>query len=128
MSVDFSTLGNVLVMRPAGPFGTGNTHAAEQALLAHLDAGTTRLLIDFGQTNYVSSAGLRVILKAAKRLRQQGGRLVLVRANPLITEVLDISGFLDLLPCRPTLEEGMAWLESSSPPRSFRCLPCVLPT
>lgn len=113
MSVTFSTIGKILVMQPAGPFGTGNTHLAEQALMARLDAGAAWLLVDFGQADYVSSAGLRVILKAAKRLRQRDGRLVLVRANPLITEVLAISGFLDLLPCRSTLEEGLAWLDAA---------------
>ena len=59
---------------------------------------------------YISSAGLRIVLLAAKRMKSAGGRLVLCSLNPQIAEVFDISGFtriLDILPSRdaafPTL-------------------------
>jgi anti-anti-sigma factor len=56
-----------------------------------------RALFDFAGIDYVSSAGLRVVLMAAKRARQAQGRLVLCGLSPHVKEVFEISGFLKIL-------------------------------
>ncbi|MBM4202465.1 MAG: STAS domain-containing protein, partial [Gammaproteobacteria bacterium] len=69
--------------------------------------GETRLIVDFSQTEYVSSAGLRVLLKATKQLMQVGGALALCHANPQVREILDISGFVMIMPCYATFEDAL---------------------
>ncbi|WP_179404295.1 STAS domain-containing protein [Burkholderia guangdongensis] len=56
-----------------------------------------KALMDFSSVDYISSAGLRVVLMAAKRARQAQGRLVLCGLRPHVREVFEISGFLKIL-------------------------------
>ena len=59
-------------------------------------AGLKELTFDFENLEYVSSAGLRVILKAQKAMNAQGS-MKLTGVNDSIMEVFDITGFLDIL-------------------------------
>ncbi len=56
-----------------------------------------KALFDFSALDYVSSAGLRVVLMAAKRAKQAQGTLVLCGLRPHVKEVFEISGFLKIL-------------------------------
>ncbi|MFA7229922.1 MAG: STAS domain-containing protein [Victivallaceae bacterium] len=58
-----------------------------------LDDGHDRLLIDLSGLEYISSAGLRVLLVVAKRMQQKGGKVVLCLLTPNVKEVFEISGF-----------------------------------
>ncbi len=53
----------------------------------------THLLLDLAKLKYISSAGLRILLLAAKRVQQKGGRIVLFSLQPNVKEIFDISGF-----------------------------------
>jgi len=58
------------------------------------------LNIDLSELDYVSSAGLRVLLVAAKAAKGKGGKVVLLSPKPAILEVLKISGFDKILDVR----------------------------
>ncbi len=62
-----------------------------------LQAVQTKLIIDFTDLAYISSAGLRVILKIAKTLQTQGKSLILCGMQGFIREIFDISGFSGIL-------------------------------
>ena len=70
-------------------------------VMAHLDglieAGTTTLIVDFAAVDFVSSAGLRVLLATAKKLRPDG-ILRLYGLNDSVREVFDVSGFSTIIP------------------------------
>lgn len=72
--------------------------AVEERLLALVEQDTHRLVVDCAQLAYISSAGLRVFLIAAKRLKQTQGQLVLTTLNPTVREVFDMTGFSSLFP------------------------------
>ena len=59
-------------------------------------AGIKELVLDCGELEYVSSAGLRVLLKAQKQMNAQGN-MKLIHVNETIMEVFDITGFSDIL-------------------------------
>ena len=59
-------------------------------------AGVTQLVLDFSQLEYLSSAGLRVLLAAQKLMNKQGD-MVIRRANATIVEIFEVTGFLDIL-------------------------------
>lgn len=59
-------------------------------------ADVTELVLDFAGVEYISSAGLRVVLKAQK-LMNQNGKMKLVNVNDDVMDVFDITGFLDIL-------------------------------
>ena len=112
MSVLFSNNSGVLVAIPDGRLDTNNSPAAEKLIAEHIEKGETKIAVDFSKTNYISSAGLRVILKTAKILKQKGGAIVLCNANEQVNEVLEISGFLTLLKCCDSLDLAIQELTS----------------
>ncbi|NCA69845.1 MAG: anti-sigma factor antagonist [Sphingobacteriia bacterium] len=98
---------DVLIVNPNGRLDTHTSPAAEQLITNAIEQGETRILVDFAQTDYISSAGLRVLLKATKQLKQAGGSFALCNANEQIREVLEISGFATIMPCYVSLDEAM---------------------
>lgn len=78
-----------------GRLDTTTAPLFEEELKSSLD-GVTELILDFSRLDYVSSAGLRVILAAQKTMARQGD-MKLVGVNDDIMEVFDITGFSDIL-------------------------------
>lgn len=58
--------------------------------------GAESLILDFAKLEYISSAGLRVLLSAHKVMAQKGGMKV-IRANEIVMEVFEVTGFADIL-------------------------------
>jgi anti-sigma B factor antagonist len=77
--------------------------AFEAELLAKLEAAASVLYVDFSGCPYVSSAGLRAVLIAAKTARKADKRVVLVGMNPIVREVFKVSGFDRMLTIEPDL-------------------------
>ncbi len=71
------------------------TTAPELEAALELD-GITDLALDFEGLEYISSAGLRVILAAQKKMSAQG-KMVIKNVNDTIKEVFEITGFIDIL-------------------------------
>ena len=95
----------VLVLNPLGRIDGTNARAFEEAVLGRIEAGDHQILMNFEGINYISSAGLRVLLMAAKRTSQAGGQLALCTVQNHIQEVFKFSGFADIIPIhndRPT--------------------------
>lgn len=67
-----------------------------EAMISEVVPAADELILDFAKLEYVSSAGLRVILKAQKAMNAKGS-MKLTHVNEDIMEVFDITGFLDIL-------------------------------
>ena len=79
--------------RSTGRLDTTTAGAAEKALLALLVDDVNSINMDLSELDYVSSAGLRVLLVVAKAAKARGGKLTLIAPKPAILEVIKISGF-----------------------------------
>ncbi|MDD3118632.1 MAG: STAS domain-containing protein [Victivallales bacterium] len=66
---------------------------AEREFNSVLDSGREKLLIDLSHLEYISSAGLRILLVVAKRVQQKGGKIALNGLTTGVREVFEISGF-----------------------------------
>ena len=108
MSTQISKQDNVVIAMTCERLDTSTAPATEADLAAQVEAGETRVVVDFSNTAYISSAGLRVLLKLAKMLKPKEGKLALCNANEQIHEVLEISGFMGMLTYCSTLEEAVA--------------------
>ena len=98
----------VVILMPESQLDTNTSPEAEKMLMDQLDVGETRIVIDFSKTDYMSSAGLRVILKTASLLQERGGDFALCNGNEQIFEVLEISGFLDIVKYFSSLDDAVA--------------------
>jgi anti-anti-sigma factor len=79
--------------KSTGRLDTTTAAATEKALLALLVDDVNSITLDLSELDYVSSAGLRVLLVVAKAAKAKGGKLVLSSPRPAILEVIKISGF-----------------------------------
>ncbi len=89
---------SVLVLNPLGRIDGTNAKAFEEALLGRIEAGDHQILLNFEGINYISSAGLRVLLMAAKRTSQAKGQLALFAVQEHVQEVFKFSGFSEIIP------------------------------
>ena len=95
MTIEKKLSGESLTLMVSGRLDTQTAPELENELDSVL-AGLKELTFDFANLEYVSSAGLRVILKAQKAMNAQGS-MKLTGVNDSIMEVFDITGFLDIL-------------------------------
>lgn len=109
MTIDVLTSGDVTIFMPVGRLDSNNSSEAETTVISQLDGGASRVVFDFDRMDYISSAGLRVVLMAAKRLRGMGGKLALCNLKPHIREIFEMSGFLSILTvCNNRMEAEQA--------------------
>ena len=95
MTIEKKINGEAITLIVSGRLDTQTAPELENELDAVL-SGIKELTFDFTNLEYVSSAGLRVILKAQKAMNAQGS-MKLTGVNDSIMEVFDITGFLDIL-------------------------------
>jgi len=80
---------------------------AEKVVKDALEGQTTRVLFNLASLEYLSSAGLRVLLGAAKEMRRKDGKIVLCALNEFVKEIFEVSGFQSLIPIAESVESGI---------------------
>ena len=95
MTIQKNLNGTTLRVTLEGRLDTTTAPQLEAELKASMD-GITELELDFEKLEYLSSAGLRVLLAAQKVMNKQG-KMVIRHVNETIQEVFEITGFIDIL-------------------------------
>ena len=95
MTIDKKEQGSTLQIAVSGRLDTTTAPQLEAELKRSLD-GITELDLDFSGLEYLSSAGLRVLLAAQKVMNQQG-KMTIRHVNETIMEVFEITGFSEIL-------------------------------
>lgn len=80
---------------------------AEDTINSIFKGENNRLLFDFEFLEYLSSAGLRVVLGAAKEMKRREGKFVLCALNAYVKEVFEVSGFGAIIPIVDSVESGI---------------------
>ena len=88
--------GKTLLVVPEGRIDTQTAPEFEQKLSEEL-GDATELQIDLGQVNYISSAGLRVLLAYTQEMDERGGTIKAINVNDIVRKIFDLTGFLDIL-------------------------------
>ena len=88
--------GKTLLVVPEGRIDTQTAPECEQKLSEEL-GDATELQIDLGQVNYISSAGLRVLLAYTQEMDERGGTIKAINVNDIVRKIFDLTGFLDIL-------------------------------
>ena len=95
MTIDKQINGSELTLSLTGRLDTTTAPELEAVIKENI-TGVTNLVMDFARLEYLSSAGLRVILSAQKTMNKQG-EMVIRNVNETINEVFEITGFIDIL-------------------------------
>lgn len=97
MEVMVRDAGEIKVVGLEGNLDSNTSGDAETQLTSLVEQGAMKVLISFEKLDYISSAGLRVLLAVAKQLKRGGGELRICNLSDSVQEVFDISGFSTIL-------------------------------
>ena len=95
LNIDKNKNGSTLTVALAGRLDTTTAPQLEGELKAAME-GITALTLDMAELEYISSAGLRVLLSAQKTMNRQG-EMTLIHVNETIQEIFEVTGFSDIL-------------------------------
>lgn len=96
MEINKQADGSKLTVAISGRLDTTTAPVFEKDLKESL-AGVDDLTLDFSKLDYISSAGLRVLLSAQKILNASGGKMKVSGANDIVKEIFEVTGFSDIL-------------------------------
>ncbi len=100
--------GDVMIVTPQNRFDTNSAPEVERIFTHSIERGERQIVLDLSQISYISSIGLRVIVKAVMTMTRTGGRVVLSGGNDHVRTVLQLSGALMMSLHASTLEDAIA--------------------
>ena len=95
MKIEKKAEGSILTVALEGRLDTTTAPELEEALKGSLD-GVDNLTMDFSGLEYISSAGLRILLATQKIMNKQG-KMRVTNVNEVVMDVFDVTGFADIL-------------------------------
>ena len=111
MDIQIKTVDAVTVVELEGRLDGNAAHDIQDQVLPLMDA-ECRVLVDMSGVEYMSSAGLRVLLLLYRQIEGTAGAVILAGLHPRIRDVMEMTGFLDFFMVVDTPEEGVQALSS----------------
>ena len=97
MKTEITQTDNMVTVNIAGRLDTVTSAEFERTLVPHFSAQGLELVLDCREMEYISSAGLRVVLTAHKNITAKGGRFIIRNINKEVHSVFDMTGFSRIL-------------------------------
>lgn len=97
----------ISVFKLNGRLDSNTSQGFEEKIFNAITDGSKQMVIDFKDIDYISSAGLRVILKATKALNREKGKIMLCSMQDYVKEVFEIAGFDAFLPIVENRDEAL---------------------
>ena len=110
MEINSNEKNGIVSITIKGRLEADSSPEAEKVVREVLRGPTTRLLFNLSGLEYLSSAGLRVVLTAAKEMKRRDGKIVLCSLNEFVKEIFEVSGFQSLIPIADSVESGVELL------------------
>jgi anti-sigma B factor antagonist len=106
MEISVKSIGQVTVVEIAGDIDSNTAPQAQEQILP-LAQQAARILLDMSGVEYMSSAGLRMLLSMYRQMSRQNGSMVLVGLSEEIKDTMSVTGFLNFFTTRDTVDEGL---------------------
>lgn len=97
----------ISIFKLNGRLDSNTSQGFEKKVFDAISDGSKNMIVDFKDLDYISSAGLRVILKATKALNREEGKIMLCAMQDYVKEVFEIAGFDSFLPIAATLDDAL---------------------
>ncbi|MEJ2221587.1 MAG: STAS domain-containing protein [Desulfobacterales bacterium] len=107
MEIIEETQSGVNIFKLNGRLDSNTSQGFEKRIFQAIDDGSKSMIVDFKDLDYISSAGLRVILKATKALKREEGKMMLCDMQDYVKEVFEIAGFDSFLPIVGTMDDAL---------------------
>ena len=108
MEVKITEYKRVAVVQPVGRVDSNTSAEFEAALRRLVESGRTNLVLDLSMIDFLSSAGLRVIVLTMKTTRKNGGNVCVAAANARAAEVMKLAGLDSVIDMHPSREAAVA--------------------
>ncbi len=102
----------ITIFSLAGRLDSSSSPEFDKRIARAIENGTRYVVLDCQNLDYITSAGLRVVVKTAKKLKPEQGKIILCAMADYVKEVFEIAGFDSFLPILPTLEDGLKTITS----------------
>lgn len=106
MEINVKSIAQVTVVEIAGDIDSNTAPQAQEQILP-LAQQAARILLDMSGVEYMSSAGLRMLLSMYRQMSRQDGSMVLVGLSEEIKDTMSVTGFLNFFTTRDTVDEGL---------------------
>jgi len=107
MQITHRKEGQVDIFCLEGRFDAHCAGKVEEELNSAISKEARKLLIDLEGCEYISSAGLRVLLATAKKIKKEEGRIKLCSLQPYVKEVFDVAGFTQIFKIYDTAQKAV---------------------
>jgi anti-sigma B factor antagonist len=97
----------ISIFRLNGRLDSNTSQGFEKKIFDSISDGSKNMIVDFKDLDYISSAGLRVILKATKALNREEGKIMLCSMQDYVKEVFEIAGFDSFLPIVANIDDAL---------------------
>lgn len=104
--------GDVLILKMTGRLDAISSPSSERKVFDFINKGQIKLLLNFSGIDYLSSAGMRMLLSIAKKLKVLSGKLIVCSITPNVMDVLKMSGFDHVLEITKTEAEALSLFKS----------------
>lgn len=101
LPIDIWYEGDIWVFHPVGSIDTTTSADLEETLMEGISQGMRWIILDLTDVRMISSAGIRVIISAAKALKKENGEIRFSTPNKNVSEVLQLTGLLKFLKVYP---------------------------
>ena len=106
MEINVKSIGQVTVVEIAGDIDSNTAPQAQERVLPLVQPGS-KILLDMSDVEYMSSAGLRMLLSMYRQISRSDGGIVLVGLGEEIKDTMSVTGFLNFFTTRDTVDEGL---------------------
>jgi len=107
VNISISKQGDLAMISVQGRIDTVSAPELEKRLVEQISLGDARLVVDFGGVDYISSAGLRSLMVAAKKADAGGGKLSCCSLTGVVKKVFEVSGFAKIFPVYESMEDAV---------------------
>ena len=107
MQIKEEKVNDIYIIKLGGRLDSNTYPGFEEKITRVIKEGAHHLVIDFENIEYLSSAGVRVVLNATKNLEGRAGRLVLCSMSDYIKEIFEIAGFDSFLSIVANVDEAL---------------------
>ncbi len=110
MEAQVEEKGDVVIVRVTGRLDAASSPQLEKKINSIIDSGHFKMVLNFSGVDYLSSAGMRLMLSVSKKLKHLEGKVVACSLNDEVMEVIKMAGFHQVLELYPSEEESFSHL------------------
>ena len=107
LSIQIEEEQGIIIVRIEGRLDAASSPTLEKKLLEQIEKGKTQMALDFAKVEYLSSAGMRLLLSTTKKLKGNGGGLHCYSVGEEVMEIIKMAGFERIIQIFPTEQEAL---------------------